>query len=49
VQPDAPTIFAGTINGPTGLKMERRLYVDSAGDYYEAPAIPVIAQSALAR
>jgi hypothetical protein len=43
------SIFAGTIDGPTGLKMERQLYVESAGDYYEVPAIPVVAQSALSR
>src|SRR6266481_9090840 len=39
------SIFAGTIDGPTGLKMEQQLYVESAGDYYEVPGIPVIAQS----
>ena len=43
------SIFAGTIDGATGLKMERQLYVESAGDYYEVPAIPAVAQSALAR
>jgi hypothetical protein len=43
------SIFAGTIDGPTGLKMERQLYVESAGDYYEAPAIPVVAQTTLSR
>jgi len=43
------SILAGTIDGPTGLKMERQLYVESAGDYYEAPAIPVVAQTTLSR
>ena len=41
------SIFAGTIDGPTGLKMEQQLYVDSAGDYYDVPGIPVIEQSSL--
>ena len=48
---DSPfiSIFAGTIDGPTGLKMERQLYVESAGDYYDVPPIPAVAQSTLTR
>lgn len=41
------SIFAGTIDGPTGLKMERQLYAESAGDYYDVPAITVIDQRTL--
>jgi hypothetical protein len=43
------SIFAGTIDGRTGLKMGQQLYVESAGDYYEVPEIPVVAQSTLSR
>ena len=43
------SIFAGTIDSPTGLRMDRQLYVESAGDYYDVPAIPAVPQSALKR
>jgi hypothetical protein len=41
------SIWAGTIDGPTGLKMESQLYPESAGDYYELPNVPVVLQSEL--
>lgn len=41
------SIFAGTIDGPTGLRMESQLYCASAGDYYDLPEVPEIAQSGL--
>jgi hypothetical protein len=41
------SIWAGTIDGPTGLKMEKQLYPESAGDYYELPDVPVVEQSGL--
>jgi len=44
---DRLSIFAGTIDGDTGLKMESQLYTESAGDYYELPDVPVIDQSTL--
>ena len=44
----AISIFAGALDGPTGLRMESQLYTDSAGDYYDLPAVPVIRQSGLA-
>jgi hypothetical protein len=41
------SIWAGTIDGPTGLKMESQLYPESAGDYYDLPDVPVVEQSSL--
>jgi hypothetical protein len=40
---DAPgretiSIAAGTLDGPTGLKVESHWFVSQAGDYYELPA-----------
>lgn len=34
------SIFAGTIDGATGLHIESQLYTESAGDYYELPDVP---------
>lgn len=46
---DAPTIsiMAGSIDGPTGLKLESQLYTEFAGDYYDVPDVPEIDQSEL--
>ncbi len=46
---DSPfiSVWAGTIDGRTGLKMESQLYPESAGDYYDLPAVRVIPQSEL--
>lgn len=44
---DFISIWAGTIDGATGLKMESQLYPECAGDYYDLPAIPAIPQSTL--
>ena len=41
-------IFAGTIDGPTGLRIESQLYVESAGDYYDLPDVPAVSQSSVA-
>jgi hypothetical protein len=41
------SVFAGTIDGPTGLRMESQLYVADAGDYYEVPDVPEVEQSTL--
>lgn len=41
------SIFAGTIEGPTGLNMESQLYPESAGDYYDLPDVPARDQSTL--
>lgn len=42
------SIFAGTFDGPTGLRMESQLYPESKGDYYDLPDIPERDQSTLA-
>lgn len=44
---DRLSIWAGTIDGKTGLRMESQLYADFAGDYYDLPDVPVIEQSSL--
>ncbi|GLS20089.1 aldehyde-activating protein [Labrys miyagiensis] len=41
------SIFAGTIDGATELKMESQLYTKMAGDYYAIPDVPCIEQSTL--
>lgn len=43
------SIWAGTIDGPTGLRMASQLYAESAGDYYDLPDVPVVEQSSLKR
>jgi len=45
---DRTAIFAGTIDGETGLKTEKQLYPEDKGDYYDLPEIPSIEQSKLA-
>ncbi len=40
-------IFAGSIDGPTGLKLESQIWTESKGDYYELPDLPIIEQSEL--
>lgn len=42
------SIFAGTLDAPTGLHMESQLYPESKGDYYELPDVPFRDQSTLA-
>lgn len=34
------SIFAGTLDGPTGLHIESQLYPESKGDYYDLPDVP---------
>lgn len=41
------SILAGTIDGPTGLKIESQIHTESAGDYYDLPHVPIIDQSQL--
>lgn len=47
VDNDFISIFAGTIDGPTGLRMESQLYPECAGDYYDLPDIRIIEQDTL--
>ena len=42
------SIFAGTIDGATGLTIESQLYPESKGDYYDLPDVPVRDQATLA-
>lgn len=41
------SVMAGTIDGPTGLKMDRQLHKDTKGDYYDLPDVPIVDQSTL--
>ena len=41
------SIHAGSLDGPTGLKMVSQLYCESAGDYYDLPALECIDQAIL--
>lgn len=44
----AVSIMAGTLDGATGLVMDRHILVETKGDYYELPAdAVVVAQAAL--
>ena len=35
---DSVGVFAGTIDGPTGVRIESHIFVEDAGDYYDVPA-----------
>lgn len=41
------SIFSGTIDGETGLSIASQLNVESKGDYYTLPDVPVISQDML--
>ncbi len=41
------SVMAGTIDGASGLRMDRQIHPDSKGDYYDLPDVPVIDQTAL--
>ncbi len=43
------SIMAGTIDGPTGLKMDRQLHPEMKGDYYDLPDVEPYDQSVLAK
>lgn len=45
---DRISIWAGTLDGPTGLKMTSQLYPEDKGDYYDLPDCDVVDQSTLA-
>ena len=44
---DHISIMTGTLDGPTGLVMDRHIKVDTKGDYYDLPAGEIIDQSML--
>ena len=37
---DNTSVWAGSIDGPTGLKIERHIFSHAKGDYYELPSVP---------
>jgi hypothetical protein len=41
------SVMAGTIDGDTGLKMERQLHPESKGDYYTLPDAQIVEKTAL--
>lgn len=41
------SIFAGTLDGKTGLKMESQIHAESKGDYYDLPDCQIIDQNSL--
>ena len=41
------SIFAGSLDGETGLQMEMQLHVEAKGDYYVLPEIDIIDQKVL--
>ena len=40
-------IYAGTLDGETGLAMTSQIHGDAKGDYYDLPALPEIDQGTL--
>jgi hypothetical protein len=44
---DLLSIFAGGLDGPTGLRMVSQLYCESAGDYYDLPDVECVEQATL--
>lgn len=44
---DDISITAGTLDGPTGLRMDRQICGDTKGDYYALPDIETVDQSTL--
>nr|WP_306372192.1 GFA family protein [Roseovarius litorisediminis] len=44
---DHISVMAGTLDGPTGLLMERHIHADTKGDYYKLPDGDRVDQSTL--
>jgi len=38
------SIMAGTLDGPTRLKMDRQICIDTKGDYYVLPSVETVDQ-----
>lgn len=36
------SVFAGTLDGQTGLRITQQIHVESKGDYYDLPDVPVV-------
>lgn len=41
------SVMAGTLDGPTGLTMDRQICTETKGDYYELPNAETVEQSTL--
>ncbi|MGB3280519.1 MAG: GFA family protein [Pseudorhodobacter sp.] len=41
------SIMAGTLDNPTGLRMDRQICTESKGDYYPLPNVTIVDQSTL--
>ena len=41
------SIYAGTLDGATGLRESAQIHVDVKGDYYDLPDLPVVDQASL--
>lgn len=41
------SIFAGTLDGVTGLTTQSQIHVDAKGDYYDVPDLPIVDQGTL--
>jgi hypothetical protein len=41
------SVWAGTLDGVKGLRMEWQIHTESKGDYYELPNVPIATQKAL--
>lgn len=46
---DHTSIFAGTLDGETGLTTVSQMHTQAQGDYYSLPDLPVIDQDELQR
>ncbi|MGB5869931.1 MAG: GFA family protein [Albidovulum sp.] len=44
---DDVSIMAGTLDGATGLTMDRQIFGDAKGDYYALPDVKTVDQSTL--
>lgn len=41
------SIWAGTFDGETGLRLEAQIHANSKGDYYPLPEVPILEQAKL--
>lgn len=44
---DNVSIWAGTLDGQTGLRMESQIHAESKGDYYDLPNCTIVDQTTL--
>lgn len=44
---DTISIMAGTLDGPTGLRLDRQICIADKGDYYDLPDADCVAASAV--